>query len=296
MEQVLVTGGSGFVGSHVVLQLLEAGHDVRTTVRSLDREAGLREMLKGAGVDSSGRLTVFAANLEHDQGWAEAAAGCEYVIHVASPMPAAAPRNEDEVIRPARDGVLRVLKAARDAKVWRVVMTSSCGAIYYGHPPRTTPFDETSWTDIDGDMSAYVRSKAIAERAAWDFMSTDGGSLEREGRARARLAASSTAGGHSRHRREPHPLRHRQRITVESTRFGAATKAPCRSEKRASAEAARRSGSASTHRSSRAGFLPSPSGRCVRARRTWRWSRRVLPVRRAPRRWPCLRRSTEPAC
>jgi dihydroflavonol-4-reductase len=178
MEQVLVTGGSGFVGSHVVLQLLEAGYDVRTTVRSLDREAGLREMVKGAGVDSSGRLTVLAANLEHDRGWAEAAAGCEYVIHVASPMPAAAPRNEDEVIRPARDGVLRVLKAARDAKVRRVVMTSSCGAVYYGHPPRTTPFDETSWTDIDGDMSAYVRSKAIAERAAWDFMSTDGGSLE----------------------------------------------------------------------------------------------------------------------
>ena len=178
MEQVLVTGGSGFVGSHVVLQLLEAGHDVRTTVRSLDREAGLREMVKGAGVDSSGRLTVLAANLEHDRGWAEAAAGCEYVIHVASPMPAAAPRNEDEVIRPARDGVLRVLKAARDAKVRRVVMTSSCGAVYYGHPPRTTPFDETSWTDIDGDMSAYVRSKAIAERAAWDFMSSDGGSLE----------------------------------------------------------------------------------------------------------------------
>jgi dihydroflavonol-4-reductase len=178
MEQVLVTGGSGFVGSQVILQLLKTGHDVRTTVRSLDREAGLRGMLKAAGVESSGRLTFLAANLEHDQGWAEAAAGCGYVIHVASPMPAAAPRNEDDVIRPARDGVLRVLKAARDAKVRRVVMTSSCGAIYYGHPPRTTPFDETSWTDIDGDMSAYVRSKAIAERAAWDFMSTDGGSLE----------------------------------------------------------------------------------------------------------------------
>ena len=109
---------------------------------------------------------------------ADAVTGCDYVIHVASPIPAAAPKTEDELIRPARDGVLRVLRAARDAKVRRVVLTSSCGAIYYGHPPQTAPFDETSWTNIDGDMSAYVRSKAIAERAAWDFMSAEGGSLE----------------------------------------------------------------------------------------------------------------------
>src|SRR6188474_2349418 len=93
-------------------------------------------------------------------------------------MPPAAPNSEDEVIVPARDGVLRVLRAARDAGVTRVVLTSSCGAIYYGHPPQTAPFDETSWTNLDGDMSAYVRSKAIAERAAWGFMAAEGGSLE----------------------------------------------------------------------------------------------------------------------
>jgi len=100
------------------------------------------------------------------------------VIHVASPIPAAAPRTEDELIRPARDGTLRVLRSARDAAVKRVVVTSSCGAVYYGHPPQSAPFDETSWTNTDGDMSAYVRSKAIAERAAWDFMKAEGGSME----------------------------------------------------------------------------------------------------------------------
>lgn len=178
MSTVLVTGGSGFVGSHVVLLLLRAGHVVRTTVRSLTREASVREMLSGAGVDADARLAFFAADLEHDEGWAEAVAGCDYVIHVASPMPAAAPKTEDEVIVPARDGVLRVLRAARDANVKRVVLTSSCGAVYYGHPPQAAPFDETSWTDTDGEMSAYVRSKAIAERAAWDFMASAGGTLE----------------------------------------------------------------------------------------------------------------------
>jgi nucleoside-diphosphate-sugar epimerase len=174
---VLVTGGSGFVGSHVILQLLEAGHVVRTTVRSPEREARVREMMRGAGADD-GRLSFFTTELERDQGWADAVEGCDYVIHVASPIPAAAPRTEDELIVPARDGVLRVLRAARDAKVKRVVLTSSCGAIYYGHPPRTAPFDETSWTRLDGEMSAYVRSKAIAERAAWDFMAAEGGALE----------------------------------------------------------------------------------------------------------------------
>ena len=178
MSIVLVTGGTGFVGSHVILQLLPQGHEVRTTVRSLSRGESVRSMLKNAGVDGGERIAFFAADLEQDAGWAEAIAGCDYVMHVASPMPAAAPKNEDELIVPARDGVLRVLKAARDAKVRRVVLTSSCGAVYYGHASQAAPFDETSWTNLDGEMSAYVRSKAIAERAAWDFISTEGGALE----------------------------------------------------------------------------------------------------------------------
>ena len=174
---VLVTGGSGFVGSHVVLQLLNAGHTVRTTVRSATREQQVCAMMQGASARMDA-LTFARADLEDDAGWREAVRGCDYVVHVASPIPAAAPRTEDELIRPARDGTLRVLRAARDASVRRVVLTSSCGAIYYGHPPQTAPFDETSWTNIDGEMSAYVRSKAIAERAAWDFVGAEGGNLE----------------------------------------------------------------------------------------------------------------------
>jgi NAD-dependent epimerase/dehydratase family protein len=122
-------------------------------------------MLRDAGADAGARLSFYAADLERDDGWAEAVAGCDYVMHVASPMPPTAPKTEDELIVPARDGALRVLKAARDAKVKRVVLTSTCGAIYYGHPPQKAPFDEASWTNIHGEMSAYVRSKAIAERA-----------------------------------------------------------------------------------------------------------------------------------
>jgi len=174
---VLVTGGSGFVGSHVVLQLLNAGYTVRTTVRSPDKERGVRSMLEDTGAKTEGRLSFFVADLLRDEGWFEACTGCDYVMHVASPL--LATTNEEEVIRPAVDGVLRVLRAARDASVKRVVLTSTCGAIYYGHPLRAEPFDETSWTNVDGgDMSAYVKSKALAERAAWDFMKTEGGALE----------------------------------------------------------------------------------------------------------------------
>jgi dihydroflavonol-4-reductase len=176
--KVLVTGGSGFVGAQVILQLLRAGHQVRTTVRNLNRESDVRAMLKAGGQEPGDSLSFVAADLVSDAGWREAVAGCDYVMHVASPIPTNAPKHEDELIVPARDGTLRVLRAARDANVKRVVLTSSCGAIYYGHPPQKEPFDETSWTIVNDELTAYVKSKAIAERAAWDFIAREGRGLE----------------------------------------------------------------------------------------------------------------------
>jgi nucleoside-diphosphate-sugar epimerase len=175
---VLVTGGSGFIGAHCILQLLEAGYRVRTTVRSLKREAEVRSMLKIGGVDAGEALPFFAADLSADAGWQEAINGCDYVLHVASPFPTDAPKDEDELIRPAREGTLRVLRAARQAGVSRVVLTSSFAAVAYGHPPTARPFTEENWTDVNGGIRAYPKSKTLAERAAWDFIAREGGTLE----------------------------------------------------------------------------------------------------------------------
>jgi nucleoside-diphosphate-sugar epimerase len=175
---VLVTGGSGFIGCHCILQLLAAGYQVRTTVRNLKRETDVRAMLKTGGAEPGDQLSFVAADLEQDAGWPEAVAGCEYVLHVASPLPPNQPKHEDELIAPAREGSLRVLRAARDAGVKRVVLTSSFAAIGYGHEVQKAPFDEKNWTNLNGDLIAYVRSKALAERAAWDLIAKEGGKLE----------------------------------------------------------------------------------------------------------------------
>ncbi len=179
MSTVLVTGGSGFIGSHAILQLLGAGHQVRTTVRSLKREGDVRAMLKEGGAEPGDGVSFFAADLENDAGWPEAVAGCDYVLHVASPFPQHVPKNEDELIVPAREGAIRVLRAARDAGVKRVVLTSSFAAVGYGHPLQSAPFDETAWTDLTGEnVLPYVKSKTLAERAAWDFVAKEGRGLE----------------------------------------------------------------------------------------------------------------------
>lgn len=178
-ELVLVTGGSGFIGAHCIVQLLNAGYRVRTTVRSLKREAEVRAMLKVGGAEPGERLSFAATDLMSDAGWPEAAAGCAFVLHVASPFPLGVPKHDDELVVPAREGALRLLRAARDAGVKRVVLTSSFAAIGYGHKPTDRPFTEESWTDPNGEgVSAYVKSKTLAERAAWDFIAREGGALE----------------------------------------------------------------------------------------------------------------------
>ncbi|HWZ57368.1 MAG TPA: aldehyde reductase [Gemmatimonadaceae bacterium] len=165
MSRVLVTGGSGFIASQTILQLLEAGCEVRATARS-----------PGATLYTD---DVVVADLTQDAGWPEAVAGCDYVLHVASPFPPGAPKHEDDLIIPARDGTLRVLTAARDAGVRRVVLTSSFAAIGYGHPPQRAPFTEADWTDLTAPgLNAYAKSKTLAERAAWDFIAREGGAME----------------------------------------------------------------------------------------------------------------------
>ena len=165
---ILVTGGSGFLAGHVILRLLTDGHRVRTTVRSPSREAGIRAALQRAGAET-GRLEFAIADLTADDGWAAAVAGCEYVMHVASPFPSRQPKDENDVILPAREGTIRVLRAAADADVRRVVMTSSFAAVGYSPKSSGEPYDETDWTDPSTPQSPYVKSKTFAERDAWEF-------------------------------------------------------------------------------------------------------------------------------
>lgn len=175
---VLVTGGTGFIAQHCILALLREGYEVRTTVRSLSRKAEVRSNLKTGGAEPGERLTFIKTDLSEDTGWAEAAAGCTYVLHGASPTPSGLYANEDEWIRPAVDGNLRVLRSARDAGVRRVVLTSAFGAVGVGHPPMKRPFNETDWSNLEGKIWPYQKSKTLSERAAWDFIAREGRGLE----------------------------------------------------------------------------------------------------------------------
>jgi nucleoside-diphosphate-sugar epimerase len=175
-ETVLVTGGSGFLGSWCLVELLRRGYDARTTVRDLSREREVRAMLEPE-VEAGDRLSVHFADLNDDAGWQSAVAGCDYVLHVASPFPPQQPKDPDELIVPAREGTLRVLRTALEAGVKRVVVTSSAVAVANsGKPPVSgEAFTEEDWSDpANPDLSPYGRSKTIAERSAWDLVSERG--------------------------------------------------------------------------------------------------------------------------
>ena len=201
MSTVLVTGGSGFVGSHVVLQLLNTGHDVRTTVRSLKKEESMRAMLRSAGADD-GRLTVFSADLRSESGWPEATAGCDHVIHVASPLSDSAQQTEAAVIAFARDGTLRVLRAARDARCrcWRLGTSSSAAR------RRGEEGADAGAAELDRPRRGDLRSRHASVAAdARQGAQRD----EREGAAPSRLEAAATRGRGRRDGGEPYQIRNR---------------------------------------------------------------------------------------
>jgi dihydroflavonol-4-reductase len=169
-KTVLVTGGSGFLGGWCLVELLRRGYQVRTTVRDIAREPELRARLEPE-VAAGDRLSVLTADLCDDKGWREAVDGCDYVLHVASPFPAVQPDDPDDLIVPAREGTLRVLGAALDAGVGRVVVTSSVAAVRGSVDSASAPLTEADWTDPDHPgLTPYARSKTLAEQAAWDFV------------------------------------------------------------------------------------------------------------------------------
>jgi dihydroflavonol-4-reductase len=182
-KTVLVTGGSGFLGGWCVTELLRRGHLVRTTVRDLSREAEARTTVRillseaeerasvGSWAEADDRLSVLVADLLSDTGWEEAVRGCDRVLHVASPFPLVQPKDPDELIVPAREGTLRVLRAALQAGASRIVVTSSVAAVGGGNKTSTRRLDESDWTDLDDSaLTPYARSKTLAERAAWDLV------------------------------------------------------------------------------------------------------------------------------
>lgn len=178
MQTVLVTGGSGFLGGWCAVELLRRGYAVRTTVRDRSRETDVRAGV-ATQVDAGERLEVVEADLTADAGWPEAVAGCDYVLHVASPFPPKQPKNPDELIVPAREGTRRVLRAAFDAGVERVVVTSSVAAISGSGKAPGAVLTEEDWSDPDSTkLTPYARSKTAAELAAWE-LARERGATER---------------------------------------------------------------------------------------------------------------------
>jgi dihydroflavonol-4-reductase len=166
--KIMVTGANGFIGLHTVLHFLKAGYNLCGTVRTQEQGEKARQTL--AKHTDIANLEFIHADLTRDAGWDQAAAGCDFILHIASPFPTEAPKDENELIRPAREGTLRVLRAAQRAGVKRVVLVSSLAAITVGHERENRTFDETDWTDLNKTKYAYARSKTLAEQAAWEFI------------------------------------------------------------------------------------------------------------------------------
>lgn len=170
---VVVTGIGGFLGRHVAASLLRAGYEVRGTLRSMKKAQAIEAAIRSVDGATQGKLSFVVADLTVDAGWDDALTGAGHVIHTASPFPSRVPRHENDLILPAREGTLRVLRAAKNAGVSRVVLTSSIAAISYG--AGRAPFSETDWTDVDGVLATpYYKSKTLAERAAWAFAHEQG--------------------------------------------------------------------------------------------------------------------------
>lgn len=179
MTKVLLTGASGYIGKHITLQLLNQGYEVRASVRNLSKSEEVRDAISSHVLDSSNldsRLTFVELDLEKDAGWQEALIGIDVLMHTASPFPLSSPKDENEVIRPAVEGTLRALKAAKNAGVNRVILTSSVAAIYGRELRADEPaYDETMWSDVNHPVGkgAYTKSKTLAEMAAWEFIKNE---------------------------------------------------------------------------------------------------------------------------
>ncbi|MBA0048460.1 NAD-dependent epimerase/dehydratase family protein [Mycobacteroides sp. LB1] len=177
-EKVLVTGGGGFIARWAIAELLQRGYEVRTTLRSPAKEELVRSAVARA-TDRAGELEFAHADLVRPEGWAAAVSGCDYVLHIASPLGADRSRDAETLITPAREGTLHVMRAAAAAGVKRVVVTSAANAASPSSYGLEGVTDETLWTDPDQPgIPAYRQSKTIAERAAWDFIEKQGSPTE----------------------------------------------------------------------------------------------------------------------
>lgn len=184
MTKVLLTGASGYIGKHIALQLLNQGYEVRASVRNLSKSSEVLEAVKPHLIDSKNldsRITFVELDLEKDSGWDLALKGVDVLLHTASPFPLASPKDENDLIRPAVEGTLRALRAAKNSSVRRVILTSSVAAVYGRDlPAGIDSFDETMWTDVTHPVGriAYTKSKTLAEKAAWDFIKSQAPEIE----------------------------------------------------------------------------------------------------------------------